>query len=379
MVARGRQKRDLTTVWTPLHVGPGPAADDVIAQRRAVRIGRHQQSGQLLRVDVDDHTFDHEDLCVAGKRVLPRLQRRRPDVRADQIHLTHAAAVVLEGGDPFRVGRPHEDGRVALGPAGVVRGVAEILDAIGRQLHFLTGRDIADPQVEIANERGAFAVGRQTRCARTAGSAARRAARAPTPSSLPAFRRRRNRSGTALGVVRSTDDAPLAGRIDEQCRGPGRRRRAVPELAVWQPRRLHRQSEHQRRRRRSQELLGPRVVGSGDRGGRLRASALPGHERRREAQQGDETDHIGTLGPKNDVCIWGKSSPSSRRLDLQARGPTPAPRARAARRRGVSLLFSVLSSSSPWPRHPGVASPQFTVFFPVARRVAPAPRSAHDA
>ena len=62
--------------------------------------------------------------------------------------------------------------------------------------------------------------GDSTGCARTAGSAARRAARAPTPAGLPAFRRRRNRGGTALGVVRSADDAPLAGRIDEHCRGP---------------------------------------------------------------------------------------------------------------------------------------------------------------
>ena len=45
------------------------------------------------------------------------------------------------------------------------------------------------------------------------------------------------------------------------------------------------------------------------------------------------------------------SSPCARSSKLLARGPTPAPRARATNRRGVStLFFSVVSSSSPCPR-----------------------------
>src|SRR5690349_18558494 len=45
--------------------------------------------------------------------------------------ISRGAAVVLERGDLARVGRPGDDGVRAVHPAGVVRRVAEVLDAVG--------------------------------------------------------------------------------------------------------------------------------------------------------------------------------------------------------------------------------------------------------
>ena len=47
-----------------------------------------------------------------------------------QIHLADAALVLLKGRDLFRIGRPEQDRPVAVRPAGVVGGVAEILHAV---------------------------------------------------------------------------------------------------------------------------------------------------------------------------------------------------------------------------------------------------------
>ena len=113
------------------------------------------------------------------------------DDGVDEVHLADAARVVPEGRDLLRVRRPDDDGRVAARPAGVVGGVGEVLDAVGRELRLAAGRDVAHPEVVVAHERRARAVGREHVGASAAGSAAagtrRRAARSPrrSPCTLP--------------------------------------------------------------------------------------------------------------------------------------------------------------------------------------------------
>ena len=56
-----------------------------------------------------------------------------------QVHFADAALILLEGGDALGIGRPQHDGPVAAGPAGIVGGVAEILDAVGGERGLLIG------------------------------------------------------------------------------------------------------------------------------------------------------------------------------------------------------------------------------------------------
>src|SRR5207302_5861362 len=78
-----------------------------------------------------------------------------------QVHLAHAALVLLEGGDLLRVRRPKQDWTVAVDPAGVVGGVAEIFYAVGSKLGLLGGGNVAHPEIEIANECSELFVGRE--------------------------------------------------------------------------------------------------------------------------------------------------------------------------------------------------------------------------
>ncbi len=71
----------------------------------------------------------------------------------DQIHLPGLALVLLEGGDPVRIRRPLHDRLIGVLPAGVVGGVAVILDPVGGQLGLGAGGQLAHPQVPVANER----------------------------------------------------------------------------------------------------------------------------------------------------------------------------------------------------------------------------------
>jgi hypothetical protein len=148
-------------VRTPFDVGPlAAAAGDVIAERRAVLIGRKLQANDLGAVEIDNHALDGGDHFIAGKRILPGFELGMPDLGLDQIHFSGAALVLLEGGNLFRIGRPQKDGAIAVNPAGVVRGVAEIFHAVGSQLRFLVAGDVAQPKIPVANEGGALAVGR---------------------------------------------------------------------------------------------------------------------------------------------------------------------------------------------------------------------------
>ena len=111
-------------------------------------------------VDVDDDAVEHRHDLVAGQRELRDAQRRVSDGGRDEVHLADLALVLLLRRDLLRVGRPERDGAIAAAPAGVVGGVAEVLDAVGGQLPFLPCRDVHHPQVPVADEDAALRVGR---------------------------------------------------------------------------------------------------------------------------------------------------------------------------------------------------------------------------
>src|SRR5580704_6159756 len=146
-------------VRTPLDVGPlAAAAGDVIAESGAVLIGRKLQANYFGTVEIDDHALDGGDDFVGGKRILPGFELWMADFCFDKVHFSGAALVLLEGGNFFRVGRPQQYGAIAVNPAGVVGGVAEIFYAVGGELRFLVAGEVADPKIPIANEGGAFPV-----------------------------------------------------------------------------------------------------------------------------------------------------------------------------------------------------------------------------
>ena len=152
VVPRRRHECHRRTVRTPLHVAPDLVARDVVAQRRSMLIGRHLQPRHLARLYVDDDPLNHRDRRIARQRVLPRLQHRMPDLRLDQVHLADAALILLIRGDLLRVGRPRHDWAIAVRPSRVVGRVAEVFHAVERQLRFLVGRHVANPQIPVTDE-----------------------------------------------------------------------------------------------------------------------------------------------------------------------------------------------------------------------------------
>ena len=124
-------------------------------------IRRHPKADYAGVIHVDNNTFDLEDLVVTGQRILPGFECRMAHSGMDQIHFTGTAAVVLKSCNFSRIGGPQEDRTVASCPTGIVGRVAEILHTVLRELSFLPGDDVADPQVEITNECGTLAVGRE--------------------------------------------------------------------------------------------------------------------------------------------------------------------------------------------------------------------------
>src|SRR5262245_24393177 len=165
----------------------------------------------------------------------------------DQVHLADLTLVLLEGRDLLRVGRPHEDRTVAAGPAGVVGGVAEILDAVGGQRRLAAGRSVAHPEIPVADERYALPVWRPR-------FGPWRSARPATPTAFahgPLARRQRARGASAGDW------------IDQHGLGTSFGRHPVPEaiVSVAQPGRTHAAVQHQRRRVVAHELLGAGIVG----------------------------------------------------------------------------------------------------------------------
>ena len=179
VVSRRRDERDALRVGRPLHVGPvAAAAREVVAQRRAMLVGIHLESDHLRGIHVDDDPLDHRHHVVTREWILPGLQLWMARLGADEIHFADLALVLLERRDLLRVGRPHHDWPVAAGPPGVVGRVSEILHAVRRQRGFLAGGGVADPEVPIADEDGAFAVRRRHIISdRASSAAARRRAR----------------------------------------------------------------------------------------------------------------------------------------------------------------------------------------------------------
>ena len=122
-------------------------------------VGGHPEADDARPVEIDHDALDGGDHCVAGQRILPGLELRVPDLGVDQVHFADAALVLLEGGDALGVGRPEQDGTFGPGPARVVGGIAEILHAVGGELGFAIGGEVADPEVVIAEEGVLFAIG----------------------------------------------------------------------------------------------------------------------------------------------------------------------------------------------------------------------------
>ena len=238
-------------------------------------IGRHPEADDPGRVDVDDHALQHGDVLVAGQRVLPRLERRVTDLRPHEVHVADVPLVLLKGCDLFRVGRPDQDGPVALRPAGVVGRVAEILHAISGQRPLRAGRDVADPQVPVLD------VGRARTIGRLDVSGRRRRvgpARAASARATPA-RALRERAG----------DVRPGCRIHQHGLRALRGRDPVPDLVVGQPRRLHRRVVDQRRRVGSQKFLRARIIRRRQRPRGI-DGVLPRHERR-HTQRNDGQEH----------------------------------------------------------------------------------------
>src|SRR4051812_2804262 len=88
------------------------------------------------------------------------------------MHHADPTLVLLKRRDLLRVGRPHHDGPVRVLPTGIVRGVAEALDAVPGELRLLPARDVLCPEIEILDEHRALAIGRANFWTRTAGSPA---------------------------------------------------------------------------------------------------------------------------------------------------------------------------------------------------------------
>ena len=110
---------------------------------------------------MDHDPVNSEDDAVLRKGILPGLQPRMPDIGGHEIHLPHPTLIVLEGRNFLRIRRPKENRTVAFCPPRVVGGVAEILHPVGGELGFLPGCQVTHPQVVVADEGGARAVGRK--------------------------------------------------------------------------------------------------------------------------------------------------------------------------------------------------------------------------
>ncbi len=132
VIARSGDEGQPRALLVPLHVAPfAAAAGEVIAECGAVLVGRHLEAHDAGAIEIDGDSLDGGHDRVAGQRVFPGLQGGMAYLGLHEEHFTHAALVLLKGGDAFGIGRPLEDGPVAGGPPGVVGGVSKILDAVG--------------------------------------------------------------------------------------------------------------------------------------------------------------------------------------------------------------------------------------------------------
>ena len=257
VIPRSRDKGQASAVVAPLHVRPlSTPARHVVAQRGTVLIGIHLERHETPAVDLDHDTVNHGDDFVAGQRVLPRLERRMPDPGVDQIHLADVALILLKRGDLLRIRRPRDDRAIAACPSGIVGGVAEVLHAIGGERRFPARRDIAHPQVPVADEHRFRAVGRR-RVGPLCAAASGRTFRAP------------------FTTDRQIAGAPRrARRIDQHRLLSVFGRRPVPEAIVREPRRADAAVQNEWRRVVRHEPLGARVIRARERPRRLGGGLL---------------------------------------------------------------------------------------------------------
>ena len=71
------------------------------------------------------------------------------------------ALILLEGREHLRIRRPHYDRVFAMDPTGIVRCIAVILHAVRGELLLHPGRDLAHPQVPIAEENRPLSIWRK--------------------------------------------------------------------------------------------------------------------------------------------------------------------------------------------------------------------------
>ena len=239
-------------------------------------------------------------------------------LRVHEVHLTHAALVLLIGCDLLRIGGPQQNRAVAFRPAGVVRGVAEVLHTVGGELGFRARCHFPHPEVVIADKSRFFLVrgqrGTGSACAAATTSASAPSTAAPAgcrrahidraliirQRALPALTHRAERDGRAILRERYLLERELGrlilrvGRRGKRCREPGVIERGgacafcrvhqhefravftghpIPEAIARQPVRPDARAEHQWGCVVGHEFLGVGVVRSGQNFHRLLGEA----------------------------------------------------------------------------------------------------------
>ena len=188
-------------------------------------IGRHLEADDLARASTSMITRWSMATCWSpGSGYFHASSVGMTDLRLDEVHVADVPLVLLEGRDLLRVGRPDQDRPVALRPAGVVGGVAEVLHAVGGERPFRAGRDVADPQVPVLDVGRARAIGRLDVIGRRRRVGPARAASTPAARSR-ALRERARTVRAGCRVHQHGLRALLGGD-------------PVPDLVVGQPRRL---------------------------------------------------------------------------------------------------------------------------------------------
>jgi hypothetical protein len=196
-------------------------------------------------INIDDHPLNRRHNRITGQRIFPRLKLGVADVSRDEIHIACSSLVLLKGRDLFRIRRPNQYRPVAVYPTGVVRRVAKILNAIGRQLCFLAGRHILDPQIIVLYICGTLSVRRDDIVTSAAATA-----KAPTAGCV----RDAKFFQSGIGPTRAVN------RIYQHVLAARRCQHAVPKSAVSQKGRTHAAAVDQRSRVVAEHFFCPGII-----------------------------------------------------------------------------------------------------------------------